>query len=65
MGALRNKVGPLGAPANTAKVYYGPSWFDANQAIILDYSRTSRDPRPDPEVAPGFSDSSIGANTRS
>lgn len=42
MGTLRNKVGPLGTPAVMATVYYGPSRFDANQAIILDYSRTSR-----------------------
>lgn len=41
-GTLRNKVGPLGTPAVTAAVYYGPSRLDANQAIILDYSRTSR-----------------------
>ena len=41
-GTLRNKVGPLGTRAIMATVYYGPSRFDANRAIILDYSRTSR-----------------------
>jgi hypothetical protein len=41
-GTLRNKVGPLGTPAIAAKVYYGQSWYDTKQAIILDYSRTSR-----------------------
>ena len=40
-GTLRNKVGPLGTRAITAKVYHGQSWYDTNQAIILDYSRTS------------------------
>lgn len=38
---LRNKVGPLGTPAMAAKVYYGHSWYDANEAIVLDYSHTS------------------------
>jgi hypothetical protein len=40
-GTLRNKVGPLGTRAIAAKVYQGQSWYDTNQAIILDYSRTS------------------------
>lgn len=40
-GTLHNKVGPLGMPAVTAAVYYGPSRLDTNQAIILDYSGTS------------------------
>lgn len=56
-GTLRNKVGPLGTPAVTATVYYGPSWLDANPAIILDYSRTSHVARwirdEIREVAPG------------
>ncbi|MDQ0850507.1 hypothetical protein QFZ65_002445 [Arthrobacter sp. B3I9] len=56
-GTLRNKVGPLGTPAIAAKVYYGPSRFDANEAIILDYSGTSRVARwirdEIREVAPG------------
>lgn len=56
-GTLRNKVGPLGTAAITAAVYYGPSWLDADQAIILDYSRTSRPARwihdEIREVAPG------------
>lgn len=41
-GTCRNKVGPLGTRALMARVYYGPSRFDAHRAIILDYSRTSR-----------------------
>jgi hypothetical protein len=40
-GTLLNKIGPLGLPAVAAKVYYGQSWYDTKQAIILDYSRTS------------------------
>lgn len=55
--ALRNKVGPLGTPAIAATVYYGSSWVDARQAIVLDYSRTSRVARwirdEIREVAPG------------
>lgn len=40
-GTLRNEVGPLGRLAIRAKVYHGESWFDGNDAIILDYSHTS------------------------
>lgn len=40
-GELRNNIGPLGALAIRAKVFYDDSWFDQKQAIILDYSQTS------------------------
>jgi hypothetical protein len=40
-GELRNEIGPTGALAIRAKVYYGNSWFDQKEAIILDYSDTS------------------------
>jgi hypothetical protein len=40
-GELRNEIGPTGAHAVRAKVYYAESWFDQKQAIILDYSKTS------------------------
>lgn len=40
-GELRNKVTPFGIKAIAAQVYKGPSWFDDNESIILDYSKTS------------------------
>jgi hypothetical protein len=40
-GELRNQVSPIGIKAVGAKVYRGPSWFDGNECIVLDYSRTS------------------------
>ena len=40
-GELRNKVTPFGVQAIAAQVYKGPSWFDDNESIILDYSTTS------------------------
>ena len=40
-GELRNKVTPIGIEAIAAQVYKGPSWFDQNESIILDYSKTS------------------------
>jgi hypothetical protein len=40
-GELRNEVLPFGIKAVAAKVYKGPSWFDGQEAIILDYSHTS------------------------
>ena len=40
-GELRNEIGPLGDLAIRAKVYQDKSWFDGNDAIILDYSKTS------------------------
>jgi hypothetical protein len=38
---LLNKKSPLGIDLVRAKVYKAASWFDGNEAIILDYSRTS------------------------
>jgi hypothetical protein len=40
-GELRNELTPLGIDLVRAKVYKAASWFDGNEAIILDYSRTS------------------------
>jgi len=40
-GELRNKVTPFGIKAIAAQVYKGSSWFDDNESIILDYSKTS------------------------
>ena len=40
-GELRNEIGPLGAHLVRAKVYKGPSWFDGNESIVLDYADTS------------------------
>jgi len=40
-GELRNKILPLGHKAIVARVYKDKSWFDKNEAIILDYSKTS------------------------
>jgi hypothetical protein len=40
-GELRNEVGPLGVLAIRAKVFLGESWFDHEDAIILDYKDTS------------------------
>ena len=40
-GELRNEIGPTGAHAIRAKVYYAESWFDQKEAIILDYRETS------------------------
>jgi hypothetical protein len=40
-GELRNEVGPTGALAVRAKVYYAESWFDQKEAVILDYRETS------------------------
>jgi hypothetical protein len=39
--ALVNLVTPLHLKEIKAKVYKGESWFDGNEAIILDYSSTS------------------------
>ena len=41
-GELRNKVTPAGVKAVRAKVYADASWHDGKEAIILDYSKTSR-----------------------
>ena len=40
-GELHNLVTPLHLKAIKAKVYKGNSWFDGNEAIVLDYSHTS------------------------
>lgn len=40
-GQLRNRVSPLGIRAVIADVYRGESWFDGNECIVLDYSKTS------------------------
>jgi hypothetical protein len=40
-GVLVNEVGPFHTKAIKAKVYKATSWFDGNEAIILDYSETS------------------------
>lgn len=40
-GELRNKILPLGHKAIVAKVYKDKSWFDQNECIVLDYSKTS------------------------
>ncbi len=40
-GCLRNRVLVAGIQAIVAKVYKGPSWFDGNECIVLDYSETS------------------------
>lgn len=40
-GELRNEILPIGLKAIRAKVYKESSWFDGNEAIILDYSKTS------------------------
>jgi hypothetical protein len=40
-GELRGEISPTGTHAIRAKVYYAESWFDQNEAIILDYRETS------------------------
>ena len=40
-GELQNQIGPFGIKAIRAKVYRDSSWFDGEEAIILDYSKTS------------------------
>lgn len=40
-GVLKNKVSPFGIDAIQATVYKGESWFDGNECIVLDYSKTS------------------------
>jgi len=40
-GELLNEITPFGIDAIRAKVYYDISWFDGQQAIIIDYSQTS------------------------
>ena len=38
---LLNVVGPFGIKSVRAKVYKDPSWFDQQETIVLDYSKTS------------------------
>jgi len=40
-GLLKNKVLVFGIEAIVARVYKGPSWVDAKECIVLDYSDTS------------------------
>jgi hypothetical protein len=40
-GVVKNRISPFGLEGILATVYKGPSWFDGNESIILDYSKTS------------------------
>ncbi len=40
-GLLRNRILPFGLNAIIAKVYFGASWLDGKDCIVLDYSQTS------------------------
>lgn len=40
-GRLINRIGVFGVNAVIADVYKAPSWFDQQECIVLDYSRTS------------------------
>lgn len=40
-GELVNRVSPFGDHAVVAKVYFGSSWLDGKECIVLDYSHTS------------------------
>src|SRR5579872_3675713 len=40
-GVLSNRILPLGLNAIIAEVYKDKSWFDGNECIVLDYSKTS------------------------
>jgi len=40
-GTLTNRILPLGLNAIVAQVYTEASWFDQNECIVLDYSKTS------------------------
>ncbi len=40
-GVLKNRILPFGLNAIIAKVYKAPSWLDAKECIVLDYSETS------------------------
>ena len=57
-GDLKNKILPFGIKAVRAKVYKEASWFDGEETIVLDYSKTSffaRKVRDEiREVAPGL-----------
>jgi hypothetical protein len=40
-GELRNELLPVGILAVHARISKGPSWFDGEECIVLDYSQTS------------------------
>jgi len=40
-GTLTNRILAFGLNAIVAQVYKGPSWFDNQECIVLDYSKTS------------------------
>lgn len=40
-GFLRNHILPFGLKAIVAKVFYGESWYDQKDCIVIDYSQTS------------------------
>lgn len=40
-GRLVNRITPFGIPAVAARVYLGPSLYDGEPCVVLDYSRTS------------------------
>jgi hypothetical protein len=40
-GVLTNRILPIGLNAIVAEVYVDKSWFDGNDCIVLDYSKTS------------------------
>lgn len=40
-GVLTNRITVLGFNAIVAEVYKAPSWFDQQECIVLDYSKTS------------------------
>ena len=40
-GQLKYRILPFGLNAIIATVYKGPSWLDAKECIVLDYSETS------------------------
>jgi len=40
-GVLTNRILPFGLNAIVAEVYIDKSWFDGNDCIVLDYSKTS------------------------
>ena len=40
-GFLRNHILAFGLKAIVAKVYFGPSWLDQKECIVIDYSETS------------------------
>jgi hypothetical protein len=41
IGGLRNRVSIFGVRAIRADVYFGTSWFDGRECIVIDYAHTS------------------------